>query len=433
MRRKFWGIGALLLGAAAAGSAAAQAAAPGQGRQFHVQMSAMVEHDTNLTRESPAQAALANLTPEDTIYAPTLNLNFVMPVGRQSFFLNGAASYLFHQNNTLLNNEQINLTGGAAVAVGPCRTILSGGYARGRSELNDPAARLQVTSPTVSSGGGTVGVGDNSLVSTIQNIQTTKQVSASLSCSRPSGIGIVAQVGEQWASNTQAISAIGSTRTTNASAGLSYQRPLFGSLSLSGTYSKTDNGDQPVGTLAPGGFETKGAELSFSRQLGGRIQASATLGYSSAHTVSPPPVNATAAPAKDFSGLTYSGGISYRATSRLHAKASFQRQLTPTLLSGSSYEVQTGYTVGVDYQIGSRIALSLIGNRQESDSPGAVIIPTAPTLTNSRVNSLSASVTYRMSKRLSWQLSASREERNADNALFDYTNDRVAITLSSNF
>jgi hypothetical protein len=356
-----------------------------------------------------------------------------MPVGRQSVFLSGSTSYLFHQNNTRLNDSRVNLNGGGVLALGPCHTTLSGGYAHGRSELNDPTAVFQTPGGPTSTTPGVPGINNNNLESTILNIQTTETVDANLSCSRPSGLGIIADVGQVWTSNTQITAANGSSRTTHGSAGVSYQRPAFGSLALTGTYSKTDNGDRLVAALTPEGYETTGADLSFTRKLGGRIEASATVGYTHAHTVSPPPVTATTLPAGDFNGLTYSGYVTYRATSRLHARAAFQRQVTPTLLSGSSYEIQQAYTAELDYQIGSRIALSLIGNRQENESPGAIIIPTAPTLTNSRVNSLSASVTYTMSRRLSLQLAATREERTANAAQFDYDNDRVALTLTSTF
>ena len=43
------------------------------------------------------------------------------------------------------------------------------------------------------------------------------------------------------------------------------------------------------------------------------------------------------------------------------------------------------------------------------------------------------SVSYRFNRRLSVQLSGTRETRAADNTKFGYSNDRVALTLSSNF
>lgn len=443
MGRGSWAFGAVMLITATGGSAVAQVAAPPSGigspgggrpvRTFAVTVQALVEHDSNLTRQSEASAILSQLTPSDTIYAPTVNVNFVMPVGRQAIFLNGSGSYLFHQTNTQLNNERVNIAGGGSLSLGPCGAVLRGGYARGRNELTAPGAGQ---TGAVSDGAtGSLLPTTSNLESTIRNIETVEDVSLGLSCSRSSGIGINGQVAQQWTSNSEVISGSGSYRATSASVGISYQRPAFGSLSLAGIYGRTIYGGQLAPQLVPRGFETTGANLSFSRQLGGRIQAQATAGYTRAHQLSPPPIpiGVIGNPFADFSGFTYTAGASFRATRNLTARATFQRQISPTLLSGSSYEVLTGYGLGVQYTLGTHITVDVRGDRQQSRTNGAILTNAAQSLTDSRVNDLSASVSYRFNRRLSVQLSGTRETRTADNTRFAYSNDRVALTLSSNF
>jgi hypothetical protein len=441
MGRGRWGLGALFLVVASGGSAAAQVGAapsglgaPGAGpptRTFNLQASALVEHDTNLTRESDALASQSGLTPEDTVYSPALSLHVVAPVGRQALFFDGSASYLFHQNNTRLNSEGLNFSGGGVLSAGACGAVVRGGYSRGRSELLFPEGQ---TLP-----GGVVPVVPvpvtTNFESTIESIETTEDAGLSVTCARASGIGAHAQVGQQWVSNSQAISGSGSYRATNASAGLVYSRPQFGSVALDGVYGRTIYGEQLTPNLVPRGFETTGANLSFNRQLGGRIQANLTVGFTHAHDLSPPvlPVPLAVNPFRDFSGLTYAAGASFRVTSRLEAKATFQRQITPTLLAGSSFEVLTGYGLDVSYTLGSRITLDVKGDRQESRTNGMLLVQSAQTLTNSRVNDLSASASYRMNRRISLQLIGTHETRDADNADFNYTNDRVALTLSTTF
>ena len=442
MRRGSWALGAFMFAAAAGGSAAAQVAAPsGVGapsggppvRTFAVQVQALVEHDSNLTRASEALAAQSQLTPSDTIYAPSVNVNFVMPVGRQAIFLNGSGSYLFHQTNTKLNNERVNVAGGGSLALGPCGAVLRGGYARGRNELTAPGTG-QVGSVSGGATGSLLPTTSN-LESTIQNIETAEDASLSLSCARSSGLGLNAQVGQQWTSNSEMLSGSGGYRATSATAGISYQRPAFGSVTLGAIYGRTIYGDQLSAQLQPRGFETTGAQFSFSRQVGGRIQAQATVGVTHAHVLAPPPLPAgfVGNPFADFSGLTYTAGASFRATSSLTVKANFQRQISPTLLSGNSYEVLTGYGLDLQYNLGTHITVDVRGDRQQSQTNGAPVANAASTLTDSRVNDLSASVSYRFNKRLSVQLSGTREARSADNAMFDYTNERVALTVSSNF
>lgn len=431
MRRGAWGLGVLFVFFETSAALAQVAGQSGQSYSVQVQLAA--EHDGNIARASEALAAKEKITLDDTTYTPTLSINFVKPIGRQSIFFDGSISYLFHQNNKSLDSERVNVGTGISLQAGPCGVSFTGGYARGRSQLADPTRLTGIPSPIAgypglpSSATGAAG-------STIFNISTSEQVGASATCARPSGIGITTQVNESWASNTEVFSSTGRYRTFAASGGLSYQRPLFGALSLVGTYSETKNGDQLVGVPAASGFETVGGNLSYSRRLGGRIQASATVGYTDARTLSPPVILGAPAAPSDFKGVTYSANATYRATSRLNASLSLQKGISPSILAGNSYEVQSGYTVGLNYQIGSRISVALNDSRQESRTTGAVaIIPGATPLTDSRVNSLSASVSYSMSRRLSFQFSATRETRASDSPEFDYTNDRVAFTLSSHF
>ena len=440
MGRGSWGFGAFCLVAATAGSAAAQVAPPPMGaatngppapRSLQLGAQLMVEHDTNIARAGSGIAAITNITPEDTVYAPTVSLAFTMPIGRQSVFFTGSDSYLFHEKNTRLNNDRLNLGGGAVFRAGPCGATLRGGYTRGRNELDNTS--LLATS-VVPGGPTPLTPTTSNLESTVLNIETVEDAGVNVSCSRPSGLGVFGQADQQWTSNSEVLSGSGSYRTTSYSLGVSYQRPQLGSLALNGFYARTIYGDQLAIMLTPRGSEVSGANLSFSRRLGGRIEANVSVGYTHAHTLDPPVLTPPVDAFKDFSGVTYSGGVTFRATSRLHMAATFQRQVTPTLLAGGSFEILTGYGADVEYSLGTRITLGLRADRQQSETTGTVPLTlVALPLTDSRVNDLSASATYRMNKRLSVSLTGSRETRKANDSDFNYTNDRVALTLSSTF
>ncbi|MFL5297722.1 MAG: hypothetical protein ACJ798_15200 [Phenylobacterium sp.] len=441
MKSATLGIGAAVLTLAGAGSAAAQALSPlGPGapqqatRALHVQGELLVEHDSNLAGASQLAATVGNVTPEDTIFAPRLNVDYSMPIGRQAVFLDGSIAYLFHNKNKNLDNEQISLAGGAALHAGPCGGTFTGGYSRGRNELVNSAARLAAPIP-VPGAEGTVPPAVADATSTVFNIQTTKEVGAGVTCGRPSGIGVFAQAVQAWSSNTEVFSGISDYRYLQTSAGLSYQRPSLGQLMIGGNYSRNINGAPPPGQLAAHGYESSGAHVQYSRRLGGRIEAVASVGYEHAHTLSPPPVTPTTPATKDFDGMTYSGQLSFKVSSRMQTRASFHREVTPTLLTGNTFEIQTGYDVGMSYTFGSRIVAALTGGQQQSEVPNAIVpvgTPLAPTLSKSRVNELSATLSYNVSRRLMIGLGAYRERRVGDNPLFNYTNDRVALTLTSN-
>lgn len=413
MRQGLWVLGLAFAAVAASSSAEAQVTSQAMvaGRQVRtvkVRAGAEAEYDTNIAKTNKAQATILGLTLEDVTYTPSLNVNLIMPVGRQAVFLQGAASYLFHQNNKQLDHDSFNVAGGVGNSLGPCGTVLTGAYQRGRSQLSDRA-----------------------LVVDVQSITETKTAAFGLTCSRPSGLGVVANGSLQRGSNTGSTVAIGEFETESVSGGFSYGRPSSGSISVQGNYARTKY-PQQAGAMAKGlGYETKGVSVHVERRLGARIQLGGTVGYTEATPLSPPPVTVPPTPSK-FSGISYLGDASYRASSRLQANATFSRQISPSLIAGRSFEIQSAYSLGVDYKIGSRISTRLAAQQTESTSRGGA--PTiATTLTNSRVRSVLASVRYRQSDRLSFVLNAAHEQRTANDPRFGYTGDRVGLTADVSF
>ena len=413
MRQGLWVLGLACAAAAASSSVEAQVTSQAMvaGRQVRtvkVRAGAQAEFDTNIAKTSEAQAVIQGLTLEDVTYTPSLNVNFVVPLGRQAVFMQGAASYLFHQNNKRLDHDSFNVAGGVGNSLGPCGTVLTGAYQRGRSQLSDRA-----------------------LVLDVQSITETKSATFGLTCSRPSGLGIVANGMLQRGSNSGSTVAIREFETESLSGGLSYGRPSSGSISVQGNYGRTKY-PQQVGAMAQGlGYETKGVSVHVERRVGARIQLGGTFGYVEAMSLAPPPVTVPTMPSR-FKGINYLGDASYRASSRLQASATFSRQISPSLIAGRSFEVQSAYSLGVDYKIGSRISTRLAAQQTESTSRGGSPA-TATTLTASKVKTVLASIRYRQSDRLSFVLNAAHEQRTANDPRFAYTGDRVGLTADVSF
>src|SRR5690349_19753602 len=79
---------------------------------------------TNVAGSSDTIAALRGLNTEDVVYAPSLNLNLVEPLGGATVFLNGYIGYDIHQRNTILDRERISVQGGANTHLAICDTTL---------------------------------------------------------------------------------------------------------------------------------------------------------------------------------------------------------------------------------------------------------------------------------------------------------------------
>lgn len=381
-----------------------------QARKVEFQLNGAVEHDTNITRTTRALAAAQGLVREDTIFTPTLNVDLLAPVGRQAVFLRGSAGYLFHARNKRLDSDRYDLEGGVGNLLGPCGSILSGAYQRGRSELQD-----------------------RSLVSTINNIIATKTVSFGVTCVRPPGLGITGAVAKAWTTNSQSVVTSGDFQTTTANLGFLYSRPTSGSLTVQGQYAKTvyDPVETPL-LRATDGYESYGGGVRVERRLGGRIQAVASLSYMMVDLINSPSPPPGALVVKNFSGLTYSGELSFRASSRLQAQLKAEKSIQPTLLTGSGYEIQTQYSSRLEYRIGSRISVAVGAELEKADLRGA-LIPGGLSLTNSTTRVALASVSYRQSDRLTLSINGHLEDRTANDPRFEYTSERVGASANVSF
>jgi hypothetical protein len=409
-----------LVGVAAAASAAhAQQLAPDQmaqarqSRLTQILLTANVEYDSNIVRSSPTLAAQEGLHLSDTTYSPTLNTNVVFPVGRQALFLTGDVGYVGHQQNSRLDHARVDLNSGVGNKLGPCGSVLSGGYFRGRSELLD-----------------------TTLSTTVQNLQEIKKVNFGVSCLRAPGLGLSVDATRSWATNDSPVATNGNYQSTQISGSLIYSRPATGTIALTAADVETDYSQ--TGLLAaagPSGYKARSGGVRLERRLGGRIQATASVSYTKAEIQQPVGlVGSTTSAARDFSGLTYSGDLTFRATSRLSAHAGFDKEVKPSLIPGGSFEVHTEYILGATYKLGSRIQLGLNGHDSDivvhGDFPAALA---ATTLTDAHVKLVEATARYNLTKRLSFVFTGGRETRDANNPLLEYSDNRVSLGAEVKF
>lgn len=382
---------ALLLGATALSSQAfAQEA-----REIEFGLRAQVEHNSNVARTNEARATLRGLTLDDTIFTPQATLNVVAPVGRQAVFLRSSAGYSFYNKNDKLNRERLDFTGGMNLALGPCHSVVSGGYARGINIVDDPL-----------------------LIEDVENTQERKQAGVNVTCTRPTGFGVVAGASKEWSGNDLAALKYADYERTSYNAGVTYSRPALGVLTLFVNQGTTNYVNRPDG------YDLTSYGLTYERQLGARIEGAVTLARSKINPTGP-------LAASDSESTTYALNVTYRASDRLRMQASFDRSVTPSTGFGRVYDLGTAYRLSGEYDLGSRITIGVGGARVERETELGVIVP--GTLTDSSTDSVYATVKYRQSQRLVFALNAGREERNTNEPQFDYTNERIGIAAEVAF
>lgn len=396
------GYGRLAVGVVVALAAMSSEAAAQEARRLKFGLRAQVEHDSNVARLNESAASLRGLSQGDTIFTPSATVDFLSPVGRHSVFLKGAAGYTFYDKNKRLERERLDFTGGANVAAGPCRTTLTGGYARGIYQADDPL-----------------------LLTLVENIQETKRAAIDVGCSRSTGLGLVFNAGKNWVSNDLAVLRQSDYDTTSLMAGVSYVRPALGKVTLFANRQKTEYPKRPIND----GYELTSVGLTFDRQLGARIQGSATIALTSVDQLASPPPGVGDG---NLDSTTYALRLTYRASNRLRFQGSLDKSVTPSAGLGRTYDVSTAYRFGADYDLGSRINIALGASQVERDSAGVLPTPII-VLTDSKTNVVYGSIRYKQSQRISWSLNASHEERTTNTPQFDYTSDRIGVAADVTF
>lgn len=375
-------------------------------RQVNIDLTASVAHDSNISRASPAVAAQRNITPADWTYSPSGAVSIVQPLGQQAVFLDGVAGYRFHQKNKRLDRAYFSGSTGAAAALGPCGGLAGGGYSQSSSDVETEVVDAFV-----------------------ENLRKTRRINLDVVCAHQSGFGIVVSGAQEWVKSDLQQTRISDNDTSTLTVGLTYQRPEAGAISIFGAYSRTMYPNRITVDASQSGMETRSIGATATRQLGGRIEATVSGGYTQVENVGGRPIGAVTTGPSDFSGLTYAGGVTYRASSRLRGEVNFERQVAPSFVSVGSFQVRTSYSGAVTYKLGSRLTFEVAGQHKDSDIRGIGVASAASTLTNSLTKVISGSLTYKQSKRLSWAVDVDRTTRSSDNPLFNYNNHGVVLSL----
>ncbi len=395
--------GRLAIGALLAASACSSAALAQETRHIDIDLSAAASHDSNIARSSPQLAKLRGLTLEDNTYAPAVSVDLLLPVGREVVFLKGSTSYDFHENNKQLDAERIQLNGGARGQISICRTELTGGYTRGKSELTD------------------LGLITTSSVTNILELET---LGVDLNCGHSSGLGVTFSGSQDWASNSSFELRTTDYTTSSYSGGLVYGRPALGTIKLFVSHSRTEYPHHLVGLNSNLGYQLESGGITIDRRLGARIEGTITAAYSK---VDPITSGGAGQNTTKFSGVTYSADLTFTPTSKLVTHATFTKAAKPSNRIGNAYDIETDYRLSAAYNLGTRFVLSLAGDERDLNSHGVSQLVALP-LTNSKIKVLSAGVRYIQNRHLSISLDGSDERNTTNNPLFDYKDSRVALT-----
>lgn len=358
---------------------------------------------SNVAGSSNAIAGLRNLTTEDVVYAPSLNLNLVEPLGGARAFLAGYIGYDFHQRNTILDRERISVQGGVNTKLAVCDTTLSGIYARSQSDLTD-----LVTVAT-------------------DNTQETITIGLDASCSTGGRLTPSFGVSQTWSTNSAVAYLTQEYESTAANAALAYDAGSLGAFSLIGSFNRTDYPNRffllPTGLQADG-YNMYSGGLRYENDIMPNLNLSASVSGTRLETDN----NVGAG----FDGITYDGTLTFRASSRVNFNVGFSRQTRPSMYLNSSYSVAETYFAGVDYRISGRLKAAITASQTQSDFSGAALLP-GLNITDQTYRSVMGSLSYTISPTFTAGLNAGYTQRDANVVGYSYSGAQVGLSLSKAF
>jgi hypothetical protein len=357
-------------------------------------------YDSDVLRGRRLLANQRGLVPHDEIIKPALAIDIVRMFGRNSVFVNGAAGYDFYNHDTLLNRERIDAQGGFSSLIHGCKAMVSGGYARHQSNLED--LQLIVT----------------------KNTETNELIKFDGDCAKQVGIAPQVSVSEEWMSNSAITRRTVDHNSLVATGALAYSQPALGQMSLFGQFEQTQfpNRIIPIGnTILEDQYKLYAGGLRFTHNIGSRIEGEVSVSYTSLQP------NLPGVPG--FNGLTYAIDVSYKPTTRIQTHAAFSRQTEPSNRAGSSYSIGNLYSGDLTYQFGTRIALNAGASYAIRDFVGSQLV--GPVfITHEQIKRVFGSLRYDVTRRISCTLHAEQRARNANVAQFSYSATIVGLELA---
>jgi len=360
-------------------------------------------YDSNIVRSSREFAAIRGLKLADEIFTPDVQFILARPVGRQILFLEGDANYYYHAVNSGLNREHIDVTAGVNAHVGPCQEVPTFEYSRQQTDLA------------------------NQSLNVVANAVTTETAGATISCGRQIGLAPMGSISQVWRTNDAPQLAQVNSNTFTAVGGMGYRQPVFGVITLFGSYAEADFPNRPNPTGPPGqtfGYLVYAGGVTYDRHLGGRIEGVVTVSFTKLDP------NSSISPS--FQGITYAVDVNYHLSPEITLHAASGRATQPSNRLDANFSVNQTYEVDVSYLLGSRLTFTLTGFSTAVDYHTNIGAPLVD-LTQETTNSILATVMYALNPKLSIGLNGGQEDRWANFPGLSYSSSRIGMTIKATY
>lgn len=379
------------------------AAVGGADRPFTIGVQEITTYDSNPARGSTFGSDLRGLQKDEIILSPSVTVGYSRSVGLQGVALTGVFGYDDYTKNHNLSTEHIDFSAAANRAVGGrCSVNANTQFSRGQSSLQNVV--INVSKDTIQ----------------------TYSVGAGESCATATGFTESVQVNHSGTHNSD--DTLVNLNNTGISGSLGYSTHAIGNVGLVVSYNRTNYVDVPLTSVGtPDSLNVLSFGLQISRPIGSRLSGNAAVFYS--HSTQD--LRAGELGDSSYSGITASAGLTYLLGPRIRLSADLERAVTGSILQDVGYQITNSADLTANYTVSSRISASLGGSWSRNSYRGRVVVAPLETPDWQEVANVFGSVSMQLGRRAAVSLELRHEKGSADIDLYDYTSNRVSLTLSS--
>jgi hypothetical protein len=362
-------------------------------------------YEDNVLRQPDVFPVSPGFTRNDFRLSPSLNVDIVQPVGRQTLTLLGGVGYDFYRRNSRLERERINLQGKINLAVGAnCKPELGLAYARQQSDLADFFSITDFR---------------------LRNREQRLTFSSGIKCGGVVGLKPGVTFERSVVKNSSFFRRIGNFNSTAVGVSIGYTTPTLGELSLFGNYRRgkypnrgaftgRGNVNENIGVYTGG--------LRLQREIGNRLKGNISLGY----TVAEPSLAGT----KRFSGISGSADLTAQLAEPLQVIIGYSRSVQQSNQLNVSFTVNDSYNLNASYIVSPRLVLTAGAARTQRKLRDSPLLPPNLLGSKERTTQFSGGVRFSPTGPISFSLNATKSIRKSQTRFFDY--DASSVSLGVN-
>lgn len=391
--------GSAVLATAGVVLASASASAQTMPDTLDVRAGVVSTFDTNMLRLSDERAPGDR---EDVRITPQLDIDVRRLLGgRHQLTIGGTAGYDFHNRNTFLDRERIDLGGDVNIVVGAFCIIRPGVRLNwGQSQLSDQGV-------------------------IIGNTERRTDYEISLACRRPAGLyprlaGRVTRV-----TNSADARRVYNLDDDYVEAALGYSLPSLGDVLLVASYERFNRPELREEVDLNDRTDTFRTGLEFRRAVAPRISFRASAYYVRVETEDES--------WSSFSGLGFRTGVEFRPAPAIETDIQFSRDVSNQSNIATAYTIQTEARLNASYRPSPRSQVRLGGRYLRRSFRGQLIVDTPFPRERDTTYSVFAGYSVDVTRRLRAALSVRHEERDAPLSYYRFVSTSGAASLSLRF